>query len=269
MKGKSIMTEEDLIRLLESRHDIQAVADPARLSGEAAYQDAIAVSRDELAAARAELVDKVAHNTQEASETDAERANVQKEMGNALDHYRYYRSRTYDALLNPPPGMQPSVEEAVRRQRLYERYYKLSASDLGRQALEKQVEVLDNLLTAHETEEDLKNLGHTAQLEAAFRPAIVAVQEFHRETREDLMATATLVEARTAFDRAHKAHTLLIDSFLVRYGLESEAGHYIKRRDASYAARRRSKAPVAQEPEAVSIETEIQQSEPVEDVAPV
>ncbi len=262
------MTEEDMIRLLESRHDIQAVADPARLSGDAAYQGAIAASRDELAAARAVLVDKVAHNTQEASETDAERANVQKELGSALDHYRYYRSRTYDALLNPPPGMQPSVEESVRRQRMYERYYKLSASDLGRQALEKQVEVLDNLLTAHETEEELKNLGHTAQLEAAFRPAIAAVQEFHRETREDLMATAVLVEARATFDRAHKAHTLLIDSFLVRYGLESEAGHFIKRRDPTYAARRNAKAPVAQEPEAVSIETEIQQNEPVEEVAP-
>lgn len=268
MKGKSIMTEEDLIRLLESRHDIQAVADPARLTSAPAHQAAVAASRQELANARDLLVAKVAHNTREASETDTERASVQKSLGNALDHYRFYRSRTYDALLNPPPGTQISTEEITRRQRLYDRYFKLNYTELSKQALDKQVEVLDNLLTAHETEDELKNLGHTHQLEAAFRPAIAAIQEFHRETREDLMATAILVEARTIFDRAHRANTQLIDSLLIRHSLESEAGHFIKRRDPTYAARRRANTPIAQEPEASTIETEIQQTEPTEHPTP-
>lgn len=255
------MTEEDLTRLLESRHDIQAVADPGRLTSDPGFQTAVATSRQELSTARDLLVARVALNTQEASETDSERANVQKTLGNALEYYRFFRSRTYDALLNFAPNAQLSAEEITRRQRLYDRYFKLNYSELGRQATEKQVEVLDNLVTAHETEEDLKNLGYAAQLEAAIRPAIAAVQEYHRETREDLTATAVLVEARTLFDRAQRAHILLVESLLVRHGLESEAGHFLKRRDPTYAARRRSQTPVAQEPEAAAIETEIQQTE--------
>lgn len=255
------MTEEDLIRLLESRHDIQAVADPARLTGDPGHQTSLASSREELASARELLVARVALNTREASETDSERANVQNTLGNALEHYRFFRNRAYDALLNLPPGTRLPDEEIARRQRLYDRYFKLNYSQLGRQALEKQVEVLDNLVAAHETEDDLRNLGYSAQLEAAVRPAIAAVQEYHRETREDMMATSVLSEARTLFDRAHRAHILLVESLLVRHGLESEAGHFLKRRDATYAARRRSKSSVTQEPETAAIETEIQQTQ--------
>src|SRR5690554_3345678 len=69
-KGDNTMTEEDLTRLLESRHDIQAATDPARLTPDPAHQAAITASRHELANARAHLVTKVALNTQDASETD-------------------------------------------------------------------------------------------------------------------------------------------------------------------------------------------------------
>lgn len=258
MKGKSTMTEEDLIRLIESRHDIQAVADPARLTGDSDYQIPVTASRRELAAVRELLVARVAFSTREASETDTERAHAHKALGNALEHYRFFRSRTYDALLNLPPSAQITVEEVTRRQRLYDRYFKLNYSDLSRQAFEKQVEVLDNLLAAHESEAELKALGHTAELEAVIRPAIKAIQEYHRETREDIMATSALVEARTVFDRAHRAHIQLIESLLVRHNIEHEAGHFLKRRDPTYAARRRTKAPVTQEPDAIAIKTEIQ-----------
>lgn len=255
------MTEEDLIRLLESRHDIQAVADPAKLTPSPAFQTAVVASRDELAKTRDTLVIAVAFNTNELSETDTERANVQNLLGNAREHYRYYRARTRDTLLNPAPGTIVAPEESTRRERLYDRYYKLNHSELANMALDKQVEVLDALLTAHDTESDLKALGHGPPLEAAIRPAIQAVQEFHREIREDLIATQTLVTARTAFDRTHRAHIQLIDSLLLRHERESEAGHFIKRRDPSYAARRRTKTPVVQEPEATVIESEVQQSE--------
>lgn len=255
------MTEEDLIRLLESRHDIQAVANPARLTSDPGHQISVANSREELSNARELLVARVALTTREASETDNERTNVKNTLGNALEHYRFFRNRAYDALLNLPPGTRLPDEEITRRQRLYDRYFKLNYTQLSRQALEKQVEVLDNLVAAHETEEDLRNLGHSAQLEAAIRPAIAAIQEYHRETREDLMATSALIEARTIFDRAHRAHVLLVESLLVRHGLENEAGHFLKRRDAAYAARRRSKTSVTQEPEAATIETEIQQTQ--------
>lgn len=250
------MTEEDQIRLLESRHDIQAVADPASLTPLPTFQDAVATSRDELAAARNALVLAVANNTNEQSETDTERANVQNLLGNAREHYRFYRIRTRDTLLNPAPGVQIAPEEFIRRERLYNRYFPLAASDLAFQALDKQVEVLDTLVTAHHTEDELKALGHGPALEAAIRPAIAAVQEFHREVREDLIATRTLVDARTIFDRAHRAHIQFVESLLLRHERD-DAGHFIKRRDPSYAARRRTKSPIAQEPETPAIQSEI------------
>ncbi len=256
------MTEEDQIRLLESRHDIQAVTDPASLTPVPAYQAAVATSRDNLQAARDALVLQVAHNTTEQSETDTERANVQKQLGNAREHYRFYRSRTRDALLNPAPGVKLSPEESARRQRLYDRYYKLNNTALSFLALDKQVEILDALLTAYQTEEELKDLGHGPILEAAIRPAIAAIQEFHREVREDLLATRTLVEARTTFDRAHRFHIQLVDSLLQLHERAHDAGHFLKRRDPAYAARRKSRKPIAEEPESHTIETEILAPQP-------
>ncbi len=253
------MTEEDLIRLLESRHDIQAVADPTKLTPTPAFQAAVAASRDELAAARSALILTVAVNTNESSETDTERAHVQNLLGNAREHYRYYRARTRDTLLNYAPGTVVAPEESTRRERLYDRYYKLNHSELANMALDKQVEVLDALLTAHETENELKALGHGPLLEAAIRPGIQAVQEFHREVREDLIATQALVIDRIVFDRTHRAHIQFIESLLLRHERDSEAGYFVKRRDPSYAARRRTKAPMAQEPEATDIVSEILQ----------
>lgn len=257
------MTEEDTIRLLESRHDIHAVANPGGLTHDPVYQAAVIESRDELAAARAELVQKVAHNTLELSETDTERARAQQLLAEAVEHYRYYRGRTEDALLNPPPGQPLGPEEFNRRQRLFGRYYEQNPSELVRLSLNKQVEVLDALLSAYQTEAELQNLNHLAHLEATFRPAIDAVQEYHRETHEDLMATETLQQARRAFDRALLAHTRLVESLLTRVDREDDARHFIKRREPAYAARRRAKTSVAQEPEVDSIESEIHADRPV------
>lgn len=195
------MTEEDTIRLLESRHDIHAVASPAGLTNDPVYQAAVIESRNELAAARADLVQKVAHNTLELSETDTERAHAQQQLAEAVEHYRYYRGRTEDALLNPPPGQPLGPEEFNRRQRLFGRYYEQNPSELVRLSLNKQVEVLDALLSAYQTEAELQNLNHLVHLEATFRPAIDAVQEYHRETHEDLVATETLQQARQNLGR--------------------------------------------------------------------
>src|SRR5690554_6667396 len=177
------MTEKDTIRLLETRHNILTVADPAALTDDPVYQAAVTQSRDQLGAARAELVEKVAHNTLELSETDTERARVQRLLTEALEHYRYYRGRTEDALLNPPPEHPLSAEELTRRQRLFTRYFGPNASDLGRLGFSKQIEVLDALLTAYQSEDELEVLGHLPHLQTAFLPAIAAIQELQRETQ--------------------------------------------------------------------------------------
>lgn len=257
------MTEKDTIRLLETRHDILAVADPAALTDSPVYRRAVAQSRDELGMARAELVEKVALNTVESSETDTERARVQRLLSEALEHYRYYRGRTEDALLNPPPEHPLSAEELNRRQRLYTRYYGQNASDLGRVGFAKQIEVLDALLTAYQSENELEALGHLPHLQTAFRPAIAAIQELQREIQQDRAATETLDAARNALDRAHRAHTQWVESLLIRAGREDDAGHFIKRRQPAYAARRRAKTSVAQEPEAETIDSEILSYHPV------
>ena len=256
------MFDEDMIRLLESRFDVQAVKDPSKLTDKPVYQAAVAESRDELAGARADLVGAVAHNSRARGETDAEGARAQTLIGKAQDHYRYYRGRAKDALLNPPPNQPLSAEEIHRRQRLFDRYYGLPPYDLERLALDKKVEVFEHLLTAYQSEKDLKNLGHLPALKAVFDPAIEAGAEFQREVGEDLGATQALKDSRAAFDRAHRAHIRQVDSVLTRFGREDEARHFIKRRDPAYAARRRAKAPAAQEPDIDRIESETHGEQP-------
>ncbi|AWV88718.1 hypothetical protein [Bradymonas sediminis] len=251
------MTEEDNIRLLESRHDIHALADPSVLTDDATYLSALSASRDELAEARADLVKKVAHNTLELSQTDTERARTQQLITDALEHYRYYRGRTHDALLNPPPGQPLNPGEANRRQRLFDRYYQSNSSDIARLGLDKQVEALEGILSAYQAEDELKVLGHLPQLEAAFRPAIESISNFHREAHQDLIATRALGQSRAAFDRAQSAHIRLLESLLTRMQREDDARHFIKRRDPAYAARRRARTSVSQEPEAALIESEV------------
>lgn len=256
------MTEEDLIRLLESRHDLRAAADPDALSDDPIYQGAVSRSREQLAKAREELMNMVAHNTRELSETDTERARAHQSLAKALDHYRYYRGRTEDALLNPPPGQPLDAEELTRRQHLFDRYYAQSPSVFGRMALNKQVEALDALLQAYQANNELHSLGHLPELMRAFRPAIDAVQEYHRETQEDLLATEQLHAARRAFDLAHNAHIRLIESLLTRADRQNDARLFIKRREPSYIARRRSKTSIEQEPELESIESEVRKEIP-------
>src|SRR5690606_33394585 len=94
-KGGSTMklTEEDTIRLLEARHDIKAVADPATLTPDEKFWEGIEASRDELADAREALSRAISHNTQEMGETDTERAKLQTALRTARESYRYYRGR--------------------------------------------------------------------------------------------------------------------------------------------------------------------------------
>lgn len=257
-----MLNEEDATRLLESRHDVEVLADPSSLVASPDFQPSVVASRDELAGARAELVDKASANARDLSETDAERANAHMTLEFAVDYYDYFRRRAQNLLLETAPGVRLTPEETHRRGRLFNRYFNMSRTALSGQSIDKQIEVLQALKQGFKGEPELQQLiDDDAPFNEAVEAAADGAKNLQREIREDLLATRELRRAREAFDRLHRSHVQLVESLLTRQGRSDEAGRFIKRRDPAYAARRRARAPIHDEPEAPEIESEVLEDE--------
>ena len=243
-----MLTEEDRRRLYESRHNLGAAAKPEIITASPAQQSAIAESAADVAIARDVLAAAAATVDREKGETDAERTKLQQASAAAIRRYGFIRGRVDAALLNVDPDAPLPAGELDRRRRVIERQFKLAPSDFERIALGATLETLGSVAGALESDPDLKPLGLAPSLAAAHAVAVAAAKELNREVDEDAMAMAALRDARDDFDRAGRAHALLIESVLVRAGREGELGRYVLARDPAYAARRAAGKPVAEEP---------------------
>jgi hypothetical protein len=241
-------TEEDRRRLLESRHDIAAVEKPVTLSPHANFQLAIVASRDELAQERIALHSVTGLVAREHSETDAERARLAESIAALVRRYAFVRGKVQDALLNVDPDVVVPATERERRKRLVDRTFRLSQSDLERLGQGAIIEFVGGVVEALDAEPDLKPLGYGSSFAAVHSAAKSDAQEFGREAGEDAQAMNSLRATRETFDRAAYAHTLLVESILVRHNRKDELGRFILSRNAAYAARRAARVPVSEEP---------------------
>lgn len=241
-------TEEDRRRLLESRHDISAVARPVTLTPHATFQMAIVASRDELAQERNALESAAGRVSRERGETDTERAKLADSVAALVRRYAFVRGKVQDALLNVDPDIVINATEIERRKRLVERTFRLSQSDLERLAQGAIIEYVGTVVEALGTEPDLVPLGYATSFGAVHQSAKSDAHEFSRETNEDAQAQIALRGARDTFDRAAYAHTLLVESILVRHNRKDELGQFILSRNAAYAARRAARVPIDEEP---------------------
>ena len=243
-------TEEDRRRLLESRHDLGALAEPGALTDNKVMQDAAVASRDELAAAREALRLAASSIDREHTETDAERLKLSTALLAATRRYGFIRSKVQDALLNVDPDASPEKAEIERRQRLFNRVFGAATSDLERLGQGALIERLGSVLEALSQDPDLAPLKHDVSLGAVHKAAQDAAQSLSRETSEDAEAMKVLRAAREAFDRSASAHSHLMESILVRQKREAELGRFVLAREAAYAARRANHTPISAEPDA-------------------
>jgi hypothetical protein len=121
--------------------------------------------------------------------------------------------------------------------------FRLSPSELERLARGAIIEFVGTVVEALETEPDLQPLGYGASFAAIHSAARNDAQEFNRETTEDAQAMNVLRTARAGLDRAAYAHSLLVESILVRQNRKDELGQFILGRNAAYSARRAARVP--------------------------
>jgi hypothetical protein len=241
-------TDEDRRRLLESRHDIGAAEKSALLSADTKMQTAVDASRDALGAARAALHSAAAVSDRERSETDAERAKLEQAIASLVRRYGFVRGKIHDTLLNVDPDAPLPAAELERRQKLVTRVFRAAQSDLERMGQGSIIELVGSAVDALEKEPDLAPLGFQTPLSASLDAAKSAAKELKRETGEDAQAMTALRAARDGFDRAQRAHALLVESILVRESREEELGRFVLAKDPAYAARRAARAPIGDEP---------------------
>lgn len=244
----SAISEEDRRRLLEGRHDIHAMDDIHQVIAEPMSQQMLAFSKDALGAKREELLACVQTASRERSETDAERAKLQVAVADYARRYVYVRAKVQDALLNIPPDVELDPSEIDRRRKLFERYFRQTGSEIERGSVSWALETIGGIVQGLKTEPDLAPLGLDGVLSASHAAGLQAARDLNREVDEDSTAMQNLRAAREQFDRANKAHALLVESALVREGKGEMLGRYVLAKDAAYSARRAARAPLEKEP---------------------
>ena len=243
---------EDLRRAVEAAHDVNACEDVAALTPHVQEQDALLFSRAELAAARELLHNAAAHRDKELNETDVYRVQIAGKRETLAAHYSR-AAHTAAGLLIDDPEAPMSAGERKRRQRLIKDIFIFTRNGLRDRTPDALFVQFEAWLLACEQDPDLKPL----KLTRAIKPHITqlgALAEGHQqEQREDRDATADLNEAREGLDAAHSAHVLLVESVLVRGRRSDQLGRFVLARDAAYAARRRAKKPLTDEPGAAAL----------------
>ncbi len=255
------ISEEDRRRLLESRHDVDAMHDINHVILEPITQQLLDFSRASLAARRDELLSCVLAATRERSETDAERAKLQTAVADGVRRYIYVRGKIQDALLNISPDQVVSPTEINRRRRLLERYFRLSGSELERGSAAWVLETIGSLVGALKTEPDFAPLGLDGMLNTSYTAGTQAAKDLNREVDEDSVAMYNLRTMRVNFDRANRAHALLVESALTREGKLEYLGRYILAKDPAYSARRAAREPLDKEPGAGDVDGEIAEAQ--------
>jgi hypothetical protein len=248
-----MLTEEDLRRLLETRHDLDASAKPELMTADSRMKAALTTSRTQLETARNALQTATGEVSREKSETEAKRVNLQNALGSTIARYGYIRGKVQDGLLNPDPDQKVDAKEIERRYKLFNRVFGTMPSDFDRLAQKAAIETIGPVVKALSEQPDLKPFGYASSLAAEHSNVVEAASALNREVDEDAAAMVVLRGAREELDRKAWAHALQVESVLVREKKEAEIGRYLLARDPAYAARRAARVPVAQEPGAGEI----------------
>lgn len=252
----SAINEEDKRRLLESRHDVDAMEGIESVILEPITQQLLAFSQGSLAARREELLSMVLKAAKERSETDTERVKLESAVGDCIRRYGYARGKAQESLLNVSPDAEVSPAEIDRRRSLIDRYFRLSPSELERGSVSWAIEYVEQAGRAFKAEPDLIPLNLGDMLQTACKAALQTAKDLNREVDEDGIAMMNLRQMRENFDRVAKAHALLMESALVREGKEEYMKRYLLAKDPAYSARRAAREPIEKEPGVQEVDAE-------------
>lgn len=241
---------EDVRRLLESRFDLGAApALRATLATDTqrAMLDEIAA---ELSQRREALREAAAQNAIEATETTDAAVAAKQTTETMRDRYTHVRGQARTGLLEPDPDAKVPPETIASNQKLFKRAFTASPSALVNLGFDRQISLIEPTVLALAKDATLSRFDPHQLLARDYRAADTAVTLWSKERKDDVKATRHLEKCREMFDASAKAYVLQAESFLVRLSRKDEAGDFLKTKDAAYAARRRAKADITQEPDA-------------------
>lgn len=258
-----MLTKQDLRRLIESTHDLNKTKNASRLTSLPEQVQALAESHKQLSDARARFIQTYKTFRKEVTETNATRARMYASRESLLQQYTYTREQAQHAFFTIHPKKPLDQEEAERRQSLFHAAFGQTRSTLDRSSedklqtsMEATVEQIRNENLLNQTLRD--ELLQEYQTFAKDKAAIDA------ERDDDKEANQALQKERAALDRFSEAHSLLVQSILVREQKKESQGQFIKRLDPSYQARLRSNTSITIEEETQQLSNDLE--EPIEDV---
>ncbi len=258
-KVKIVGTEQDNKRLLESRYDLRAVSDSAKLTPSAAAQAHVQESAQTLAVSRETLRQAMLTVSRENNETDQARLAAYEIIEEAVVYYEYVRNEAHNRLFNLPSSVRKKLTDAQMqtRERTFQQYLGTAPGDVRAEAPARQLNALTQIADGLAKDELLSAFQLHGELSALIAQSDEANATLDRERAEDSQAVAALVAARAQFEIAASAHTKLIDSILTAQNRLSEWGRFTKAQDPAYAARRRAQTPIADEPDADDLLSDI------------
>lgn len=233
-------------RLVEAHHDHRESPRLRGLSIHEAFIAALMVAREMLAEERETLLGAARAYGRDLSETDAARAEAERQSLLGVETWRWVRRAVEGALLFPPPGAMPDAHEMARRDKLYQRLFTVNGTDFGRMSIDVRRETLQTTIHALETPDvmallvSLQGREAVELLKDAHAQLAQAIDEVAREVKEDGAARTALALARAAFDRAHATHTAAVLLCLTAAGQRADAGQYVLARNPTYRANRRA-----------------------------
>ena len=257
---------EDKRRLIEARHDLDALEDLGAISTGEVQEAILEESRSLLSSARAAFVEALRAASRERMNAEKQADALKQAKGKAVERYRYVRRTVATALLAPDPDHPVSKEEMAEREKLIRGNFALNTDEFSSLSTDKMIATMGSLVDLMKENAALEALGLYDPVERdketliSTRDACAEVSGCGSSPQESVTA------AREKLNTELQAHSLLVASIMLRAGLEGELGKFIKGRDPAYQVRRRDGASLDEEPEADAVEAELAQ--PVEESVP-
>ncbi|MEL6181117.1 MAG: hypothetical protein AAFS10_19330 [Myxococcota bacterium] len=249
---------EDIQRSIEGNHDIAVLQDPTVLVSDARWVPSVELSRDALYEALNELKTRMNANAREAEETRTVSEAIAKLKIKATQQYTFVTRQVEFQLLTLDPDNDSSPDEATIATRAEEfaRLFTYTPSELSKLTPEAIAEFFDAVVAGMQGNSDLSALELEGRLATLVPQLREAGQKGKAERDEDKGATQALEAARSAFDRAARAHRDQVRSLLIRQDRLSELGRFVLSQDAAYRGRRRAGVPILEEDGAGSLDAD-------------
>jgi hypothetical protein len=241
---------EDVRRLLESRFDLGAAPTLRAILTTDAQRNMLDEAAAELSQRREALREAAAQNAGEATETTDATTAAKKATETLRERYTHIRGQARTSLLEPDPDANVPPETIASNRKLYKHAFTASPSKLFNLGFDRQLSLIEPTVLAIAKDTTLSAFDPQQRLARDYRAAEVAVTRWTNERKDDVKSTRHLEKCREMFDASDLAYTLQVESFLVRFSRKDEAGDFLKSKDAAYAARRRAKANITEEPDA-------------------